>query len=563
MFCPLDCWDACGIEISNNKFTGSFLSSYLCWKLNNYDSFKREINAKFNSKNIMLSNALNKLFTILKETEPKRVLFIKGSGNMGIMQNVTKVFFEKYGATFAVGSTCDGIGEEGIIKGRGKSLILPLWIIKNSKRVLIWGRNPAVTNIHLLKLIRNKKVFVIDVVKTKTAKMFDYFLIKPNSDYFLAILLAQEVMKKGLIKRRDGNNFSKYKRLVFSFSKEELMQKTGIDNEKLNFLVNFIKDGAVVLTGLGVAKCKECAKSVRAIDSLFFMLDFFGKNDRGVAFLGSSGYGLNNPFKFVHKNTSSLFDINLDNFDTVFIQGANPLISFLNRKEWNKLKDKKTIVFGKYYDETAKIATLFIPTKEFYSKKDIRGSYFHEYVLVNKNSKKDYGISEYELTDYLMKKFSFSGLREEDIYINEILNSNLEKITDTLYKKKIFDNPPYLEGFFTNDKRFNFLEEKFNYKEKSFEVVTAKSEKALNSQFQREEYIYINSIYKGIILDYQEGKINYSRLPCMLKWIVDNNLQNKLNYSNDIAKNIIFAKGGAIINAFLKASGMNGYYELS
>ena len=49
----------------------------------------------------------------------------------------------------------------------------------------------------------------------------------------------------------------------------------------------------------------------------------------------------------------------------------------------------------------------------------------------------------------------------------------------------------------------------------------------------------------------------------MLKWIIDNNLQNKLNYSNDIAKNIIFAKGGAIINAFLKASGMNGYYELS
>jgi len=523
MFCPLDCWDACGIEISNNKFTGSFLSSYLCWKLNNYDSFKREINAKFNSKNIMLNKALNKLFTILKETEPKRVLFIKGSGNMGIMQNVTKIFFEKYGATFAVGSTCDGIGEEGIIKGRGKSLILPLWIIKNSKRVLIWGRNPAVTNIHLLRLIRNKKVFVIDVVKTKTAKMFDYFLIKPNSDYFLAILLAQEVMKKGLIKRRDGNNFSKYKRVVFSFSKEELMQKTGIDNEKLNFLVNFIKDGAVVLTGLGVAKCKECAKSVRAIDSLFFMLDFFGKNDRGVAFLGSSGYGLNNPFKFVHKNTSSLFDINLDNFDTVFIQGANPLISFLNRKEWNKLKDKKTIVFGKYYDETAKIATLFIPTKEFYSKKDIRSSYFHQFVFKNEPIEDSYGISEYQFTKEMFKRFNFGELKSEDEYISEI------------YKQKRGINRSY--------KTAKFIDYDIKIEEGTY-LVTAKNRYSLNSQFKTDKFAYSNQLEGRYLLTTEVGE-----------------LEVEIKKNSDIPKGVIFMFAGSGVNKILNSSGKNGTYS--
>ena len=391
MFCPLDCWDSCNLQIENVKckmenkikFKGLFPTPYLCWKLNNYHKFPRETTPKYNSQNIMLNKALKKLSEILKNTEPKKVLFVKGSGNMGIMQNVTKLFFEKFGATFAVGSTCDGLGEKGIIKARGKSLILPTWIINNAKNVLIWGRNPAVTNIHLLPMIKDKNVIVIDVIKTKTAKMFDFIQVKPHSDYYLAILLIREVFEKSEIKRSDGVGFEKFKEIVFSYDKKDLMKKCAIFNENLNKLLDFILDGAVVLTGLGVAKCKECWKTTWAIDSLFFTLDYFGKKDRGVAFLGSSGYGLNKPFSISHKNKVPLFNVNLDYYDTVFIQGANPFVSFVNRDEWEKLKSKTTIVFGKYMDETAKIAKLFIPTRDFYEKRDVRGSYFHEFVLVN------------------------------------------------------------------------------------------------------------------------------------------------------------------------------------
>ena len=164
MFCPLDCWDVCQLKLENNKFRGDGFSPYLCYKLNNYFKFPREISAKFNGKNIMLSESLKKLVEILKNSNPKKVLFVKGSGNMGFMQNVTKLFFEKYGATFAIGSTCDGIGERGIVKARGKSLILPTWIIKNTKNIIIWGRNPYVTNIHLFDLIKDKFTLTIDII---------------------------------------------------------------------------------------------------------------------------------------------------------------------------------------------------------------------------------------------------------------------------------------------------------------------------------------------------------------------------------------------------------------
>jgi len=546
MFCPLDCWDACKLKVKSEKckvkVVGEGFSPYLCWKLNNYFKFPRETSAKLNSKNIMLSEGLKELTKILKSTNPKKVLFIKGSGNMGLMQNVTKLFFERYGATFAVGSTCDGIGEMGISNSRGKSLILPTWIIKNAKNIIIWGRNPYVTNIHLLNLIKGKFILSIDVIKTKTAKHSDKFIqVKPNSDYFLALLLSKLAFKKNLVKKSDGVNFDNFKKIVDSYSFEILSKRCGVDIKEAEFLLEKLQN-SVILLGLGVAKCKECYKTTWAIDSLAYMLDLFGKKDKGVAFLGSSSFGLSNPFKISHKNKVLLFDINLDDYEVVFIQGANPLVSFVGN--WEKLKNKTTIVFGKYYDETAKISKLFIPTKDFYEKKDIRGSYFHEYIIKSLKVKNEKCISEYELAKYLFEEFGFEGLRSEDEYIEEF-SKNVEWMDEEVGINPAVNKIPYENGFYTQDKKFHFLDEDFKYKEKEFEIVTAKHSKGLNSQFERDDNIYVNPKSKNI----------------MLNWIKNNVGDNKIKFSKDIPENIIYIKGGSVINKFLKADGKNAYYE--
>ncbi len=548
MFCPLDCWDTCQCKIENGKLKikGEGFTPYLCWKLNNYFKFPRETSTKYKSKNIMLIEALKKLIDILKNSEPKKVLFVKGSGNMGFMQNVTKLFFEKYGAVFTQGSTCDGMGERGIINSRGKSLILPTWIIKNAKNIIVWGRNPYVTNIHLLDLIKNKFVLTVDVINTKTAKNSDYFIrIKPNTDYFLALLLSKLAIEKNLVKRSDGVGFNRFKKIVDSYSKKELIKICGVSIESAEILLNKLIDGAVILEGLGVAKCKECWKTTWAIDSLAYMLDVFGKKNQGVAFLGSSSYGLENPFKIEHKNKVPLFDVNLDDFDVIFVQGANPLVSFLNRKEWLKLREKTTIVFGKYYDETAKISTLFIPTKDFYEKKDIRGSYFHEYIIKNGKWKieNEKLISEYELTKFLFNEFGFEGLKSEDDYL-EILSENVKWLDAEFGVNPAVNKIPYKDGFFTEGKKFHFLNEDFEYKEKDFEIVTAKYTKGLNSQFQRDEKVYINPKSNNIILNWVKKNINIQ----------------KIVFDENLPENIVFARGGVIINEFLEAKGENAYY---
>ncbi len=547
MFCPLDCWDSCKLKVQNGKFKidENFFQKvfnrqgkgFLCHKLNNYFNYQRETSSKLNSNNIMLSKALKKLFLILKETKPKRVLFIKGSGNMGFFQNSTKLFFEKYGASFAIGSTCDGLGEMGVRKAIGKSLSLPLKVIENSKNIILWGRNSYITNTHLIPLIQNKHLTVIDVLPSKSAKNADKFIrIKVNRDYFLALFLSRIVIENGNYDN-NGNNFKKFKSIVFSYSIDQYINLCGVSLENALILLAKMKEGASVLLGVGVAKCKECYKTTWAIFSLMKLLGYFGKQAKGVAFLGNSGYRINNPFKIKHKNKIKLFDVNPEEFDTVFVQGANPLKSFVG--DWSWIKRKKLIVFGKYYDETAKNATLFIPTKDFYEKTDIRGSYFHEYVLLSDKIKckiNNEKISEYKLTEYLFNKFKFHGLKSKRKYLNQILES-LYKIDDELYK-----NPA--QSGYTGKEEFNFLNQNFEIKQKEFEIVTAKYQKGLNSQFMQDENLYINPESKNI----------------MLNWINKRFDQQLIKFDENIPVNVIYTRNRCI-NKYIKAKGANAYYE--
>jgi len=66
------------IENGKWKIKGEGYTPYLCWKLNNYFKFPREVTAKLNSKNIMLSwikkNLLNIKIKHIK-TLPKNTIF--------------------------------------------------------------------------------------------------------------------------------------------------------------------------------------------------------------------------------------------------------------------------------------------------------------------------------------------------------------------------------------------------------------------------------------------------------------------------------------------------------
>ena len=475
LVCPLDCWDVCVMDKKGDKFIPTnegITQNFLCPKLNNYFKYPKH-NPKYN---------LDEVEEILKNTSPKRILFLKGSGNLGIMQNVTKLFFDKLNATFAIGSSCDGLGEEGIKKAGLKAQILPTNEIKKAKNIIIWGRNPYVTNTHLIPFLKNKTIITIDVINTKTAKNSDYFYqIKPNSDIFLAKYLITKNKK-----------YLKYTGL----KEVEVLEK--------------LIDKSIILLGLGVAKNSYGDKTIHTIFAL----------NRPTAFLGSSMQDLYNPFDVNPKNQMPLFEIKWDEIDVVFIQGANPLVSLPN---FNIPKDKKVIVYGKYFDETAKRADIFIPTKDFYAKNDIRSSYFHEFVFKNEAIEDDYGISEYQFTKEMFKRFNFDGLLDEEEYISKIYKPirSIEKI----------------------DKKVEFIDYEIDYKD-SIYLVTAKSKNSLNSQFKRDKFAYMNDYEGDMLIETKVGQMKV-----------------KVKKDTSIPKGVVFMYSGSGVNKIISSTGYNATYS--
>ena len=110
------------------------------------------------------------------------------------------------------------------------------------------------------------------------------------------------------------------------------------------------------------------------------------------------------------------------------------------------------------------------------------------------------GISEYDLSAYLCKEFNIE-LEEEEFYLKHFKSFSVKKI-DACRVVESRESIPYKDEFDTADGEFVFLEEfdAHNTKIEGLHLITPKSPKSLNSQFNREECVYLHSS-----LDFEEG----------------------------------------------------------
>lgn len=500
--CPLDCYDACSIVYKDDKIKPAndrVTNGFLCSHLNHYEKFRQIQNPTYKGEEITLDEAILRLKEIVSKTQKDKILFYKGSGNFGLMQDVSEHFFASYGATLTDGSLCDGAGEAGIVEGRGSNKNMPLCEIEKSDVVIVWGRNPHVTSSHLLPILNGKQVIVIDPIKTQIAKEANLHVqLKPHTDIYLAMLLSRflhieqscdfEYMDKYATEYEDFYELTQNIRI------KATLDEIGITLGEIGDILAMVKDKKVaIVCGVGVQKYRDGADVLRAIDAFALNLGLFGKEGCGVAYLGNSKEGVTSPFNTKAKRVSKV-DTKFEEFDTVFIQGANPLSQM---PDSNRVKNsishvEHIVYFGLYENETSQVADLVIPAKDFLSKNDIRTSYSHNLILMMSKQKESlYGISEYELMKNLCDEFGVE-IESEEFYIEHFKNFGVCKIDGLNYVEQR-ENIPYKDGFDTDDGEFVFLEEfETISKNDGLSLITPKNAKSLNSQFKRGEFVYVN-----------------------------------------------------------------------
>jgi len=526
--CGLDCPDACGIIATDNGIkadpnhptsTGS-----LCSLVNRYLPDEPRITTpKVAGKEVSMEEALNATKEALEH--PTKLLW-RGSGNFGVMQEITNLLFDKIEGTTTKGTLCDGSGDAGIVEGRGVNRILPIEQIKNAEVVVVWGKNITVTSAHLMPLIKGKKIIVIDPVETAIAKKSDIYLqISPRSDFFMATILARFALmghyEDEAYLEKYASDHEDYYEFTQEFRIRPILDYIGTDLKEMGNILEMIHGKKTVfLVGNGVQKYSTGHLTLQAIDSLAVILGKIGKEGCGVGFLGNSKLGFDNPFEIKGKKVQKA-NAPFGAFETVVIQGGNPVASMPHSNNVIKeLKKTKTIIyFGLYENETSAMADIIIPAKNFFEKEDIRLSYAHHSISpMRKIQECDYGISEYEFTSRLLQKLGFESLKEEQYYLDFWFNQ-CEKV-DRYYRSPAYQEIPYQEGFGEDsDEEFVFPDEfgddfiktkqftrarKKSKKEvilTEYWLITPKANKALNTQFQRETHVLLNPT-----LGFKEGE---------------------------------------------------------
>ncbi len=513
--CPLDCYDACGIVYDDGKlkaFKEGHTQGFLCPHMNHFASHARIEKARYKGKEISMQEALEKLKEIFTSSLKSEILHYRGNGNFGLMQGVTDHVFAQMGSYLTEGTLCDGAGEAGIIEGRGSNKNMPLSEIAKSEVVVLWGRNPHTTSSHLLPLLKDKTVIVIDPIKTKAAKMADLFIqIKPHTDIFLAMLLFRflsiEDACDDAFLQEYASEYEEYYELTQTIRIKAILDDIGMNIGEIgDFLHLVIGKKVAIVCGVGIQKYRDGADVMRSIDAFAAGLGLFGKEGCGVAYLGNSKEAIAMPFNTQKAKKVSKVNTPFDDFKTVFIQGANPLAQMPEslRVRASIERCENVIYFGLYENETSAIADLVIPAKTFLEKEDVRTSYSHNGMLVmNRQIESEIGMSEYDLACYLAESFDIA-LQEEREYIEHFKNHAVIKIDGSVQVEKREDTP-YQDGFDTDDGEFVFLEEfeaPQKVEEGEFYLLTVKSPKSLNSQFYRENSV---SIHPGV--GFSEGEI--------------------------------------------------------
>lgn len=562
--CPLDCFDVCSmittvdngkvIKVEGNK-EHPITKGYICSKgrahlTRLYDPDR--LLSPLRKKNgvwepVSFKDALNlieeKLRTNIEQHGTRSILNYYDCGYSGMSRSVEDMFFNHLGGvTTFTGTLCWGAGSKaqdydfGNRKGHAPEDML------NAQTIVLWGRNPAANNIHLLEHLKRARqngayVYLIDPIKTKTAQFVDeHIQVKCGGDGAMAMAISQILMTQDKINHDFIENhvigYETYKAYVMSQSLEELSHLSGVNVNVINKLAErYINKGpSSIWIGYGMQRYKNGGNNVRAIDALAIIAGYVGIEGGGATYTHKSiTQHISGPIEAsealaTHKRTfvkPKLAEFILNEKETpikmMFISRANPMTQLPDINQVKKALDQVEfkVVFDMFMTDTAKEADLIMPVTSIFEEDDfISSSMYNPYLQYSRKAiDPPVGMmGEYEVYRNLAKRMNLKDY--PDVGVDEFFEMQLKSLCKTLtvsyeelkekwialpdidvpYKNKKFDTPSGKIELYSNRAEEDgvsphalLISSNKQATEYGLRLLTMRSPKSINSQHFRLE----------------------------------------------------------------------------
>lgn len=387
----------------------------------------------------------------------------KGSGNIGVHHFVADEFFSNIGETsrlFSSSSLFSGF-QTNEYNSNLANRANPS-AIKDASLVIIWGANPAATNIHLIPYIldakiKGAKIVVIDPLYTQTAELADlYIQLRPSTDGALASLLIKHLVEKNAY---NWELLDKYSielndliEIIKDIDEKEYLYNCDISLEALSLLLTWVTDAETVsyVIGSGLQKHTNSGETIRSIETLAAVHGGIGKFGGGIYYRRNETMIFNN--QIFEQSYSKCRRLNLNEMSDkalsflkppvkmLWVTCANPLTQEPNSEYIKRfLREIPFVVtVDQFMTPTAQMSNLILPTTTHFEEMDIVVSWWHREIALNEKAVSPFyeSRSEWRIMTELAERLNqhLPSLSTFPIYSSEVEYLNAQ-FNDQVFRR--------------------------------------------------------------------------------------------------------------------------------
>lgn len=360
-----------------------------------------------------LSTIASALAQLRERYGPQCVLYYSGSGTKGLLNGVGASFWRLFGGcTTTYGDLCWPAGLEATRLTLGANETNAPWDLANARLIVLWGKNPAETNIHQMPFVEEAlqggaTLVVVDPRRTETAERASLLIQpRPGTDGALALGVAHELIARGWVDfdfmSRHVHGFEAFRDLVRERTPAWAAERAEVPEAQIRRLAELLGSlrPATICAGFGMQRYTNSGQALRAILALLALTGNIGRPGAGWVFANLRTQifgGVKDPLDFyppeapdgvarVSISTALLGPGMLAAHDpplkAAWVERGNPIPQ--NPETTTVLRAFRAldlrVVVDEVLTDTAREADVVLPAKTFFEQADVIGAYWHDYL---------------------------------------------------------------------------------------------------------------------------------------------------------------------------------------
>jgi anaerobic selenocysteine-containing dehydrogenase len=420
--CNRDCPDACGLiaTVEDGKLVRlggdpehPVTKGFICYRTSHFPETQNapgRLTTPLLRKNgafvpVSWDEALgfvaDRLLAIRAESGPASILHYRSGGSLGMLKMLVDRFFEVFGpVSVKRGDICSGAGDAAQETDFGEEDSHDVFDLLKSRSILLWGKNPYVSNVHLVPILMDARkngarIVLIDPVRHKTTNLADAtILVRPGGDFDLAMGAAAVLFARGEVSEAAASfcdDFERFRALALSRTPDEWAARAGVSTEEAALVADLLAARPCsIQVGWGMGRRMNGSAIVRALDALCALSGNLGIPGGGASFYFKrrgafdTGFLEKKPPRTLCEPLlgQEILDAKDPEVRAVWITAGNPVAMLPDSATVARALETRelVVVVDPFLTDTARRATVVLPTTTLVEDDDLLGAYGHHWL---------------------------------------------------------------------------------------------------------------------------------------------------------------------------------------